>query len=412
MTNPQRAAVRTSAWLCCLALLATCAAEEKPAAAAAKGVEVDAAFPSGNIIVEKIEADTVTLKQDRRDTAEWWFYWHFRVRGAAGRTLTFKFTDGDPIGVRGPAVSLDEGETWTWLGTKHVAKTSFTYTFAPEANAVRFSFAMPYTEADWRKFLARIGGNPALKADTLCQSRKGRAVERLHVGKLDAVAPHRVLVTCRHHCCEMMASYSVEGLIEAVLAKDADGEWLRSNVELAVIPFVDKDGVEQGDQGKNRRPHDHNRDYGENGIYPETRAIREFAPAWSGGKLRVALDLHCPWIRGQYNEFVYIVGSSKPETWEQQQRFGGILEKAQTGPLGYRAADNLPFGKSWNTDANFKAGLSCARWAGTLPGVKLAASFEIPYANANGNDVNAASARAFGRDLGKALRKYLEDLGQ
>jgi len=432
--------LRSLVWASIAGLLpafAPCAAEEKPVSAAPKGIEVDAAFPSGNILPGKIEGDTVTLKQDRRDTEGWWFYWHFRVRGAAGKTLTFKFADGEPIGVRGPAVSLDEGETWTWLGTKQATKSSFSYAFAVEASSVRFAFAMPYTEANLKKFLARVGalgkeaegagrgrdarataggtpavqnsGTPAVRADTLCHSRKGRAVERLFLGKLDGAPRYRVLLTCRHHCCEMMASYAVEGLIEAVLAKDDDGEWFRQNVELLVVPFADKDGVEDGDQGKNRRPHDHNRDYGEASIYPETRALRESVPAWSAGKLRAALDLHCPWIRGDANEYIYIVGSERPETWAQQQRFGQILEKAQTGPLVYRAADNLPFGQKWNTTANFKGGFSASSWSTTLPGVKLATSFELPYANANGKEVNAESARAFGRDLAKALRRYLEE---
>ena len=54
--------------------------------------EVDAGFPGGNVIVDKIDGDAVSLHQDLRDTAGDWFYWQFRVRGAEGRTLTFQFT--------------------------------------------------------------------------------------------------------------------------------------------------------------------------------------------------------------------------------------------------------------------------------------------------------------------------------
>ena len=85
---------------------------------------VDANYPGGNIIVERIEGDTVFLHQDLRDTSGWWFYWNFRVRGAAGRTLTFKFTDGNPIGTLGPALSGDQGRSWTWLGTDSVRDAS------------------------------------------------------------------------------------------------------------------------------------------------------------------------------------------------------------------------------------------------------------------------------------------------
>ncbi len=77
-------------------------------------LRVDAAIPAGNIVVERIEGDRVELRQGLRDTEGWWFSWHFRVRGAAGRTLTFRFTNGNPIGVRGPAASRDAGKSWQW----------------------------------------------------------------------------------------------------------------------------------------------------------------------------------------------------------------------------------------------------------------------------------------------------------
>jgi hypothetical protein len=96
------------------------------------------------------------------------------------------------------------------------------------------------------------------------------------------------------------------------------------------------------------------------------------------------------------------------DIWHEQQRFGEILERVQTGPLNYRASNNLPFGQQWNTAANYKAGRTGARWAASLPGVKLASTIELPYANASGQEVNAETARAFGRDLARAIRQYLE----
>jgi len=224
-----------------------------------EGIVVDCDFPGGNIIVDGVEGDTVAIHQDLRDTEGDWFYWYFRVRGAAGRTLTFQFTRGNVIGVRGPAVSTNGGKTWFWLGSESVTDASFRYAFPEDAEEVRFCFAMPYLETNLREFLERRAGNPHLKVDVLCRSRKGREVELLHLGRLDGRCDHRVLLTCRHHACEMMASYSLEGIMEEVLADTEEGRWLREHVEFLVVPFVDKDGVEDGDQGKNRRPHDHNR---------------------------------------------------------------------------------------------------------------------------------------------------------
>ena len=79
-----------------------------------------AIFPGGNIVIDRVDGDTVYLHQDLRDTEVFWFYWCFRVRGAGQRTLTFVFTQGDVIGTRGPAVSLDAGRTWGWLGSEAV----------------------------------------------------------------------------------------------------------------------------------------------------------------------------------------------------------------------------------------------------------------------------------------------------
>lgn len=64
----------------------------------------------------------------------------------------------------------------------------------------------------------------------------------------------------------------------------------------------------------NRIPHDHNRDYSDNSLYPEVDAIRKFVPTWSDGRLRFALDVHDPWIRGESAEIIYLDESDGPTT--------------------------------------------------------------------------------------------------
>ncbi len=373
---------------------------------------VDANYPGGNIVVERMDGDTVHLSPDLRDTQGWWFYWNFRVRGAQGRTLTFRFSGNDPIGVRGPAVSTDKGRTWSWLGADAVEGASFKYAFPPDGDDVRFCFTVPYLEANLKEFLAGYANNANLRMDELCKTRQGRSVERIYAGRLDGYPRFRVLLTARHHACESMADFVLEGVLDTILADDEDGYWFRRNVEALAIPFMDKDGVEAGDQGKNRKPHDHNRDYIGPSIYPSVAALRTFVPNWSNGKLRAAFDLHCPYIRGEYNEVIYIPGHSDEHMWQEQRRFGRLLEEVQRGPLVYRVSDNLPFGKAWNTTGNFSAGRSCSRWAAGIEGVRLSAPFEIPYANAAGQPVTAESARAFGRSLARAMRAYLERIDE
>lgn len=367
-------------------------------------VEIDASFPGGNILVERIEGDDIFLKQDPRDTPGFWFYWSFRVRGAEDRRLAFHFTDGKVVGVRGPAVSRDEGRSWDWLDDETVTPESFSYRFAPDDTSVRFCLAVPYQREDLEKFLKQYAGRDDFRVEDHATSRKGRPVPRIRFGCVAGQPRHRVLLTCRHHCCEMMASYVLEGLIDAVMDDSEQGRWLRKNVEWLCVPMMDMDGVEDGDQGKNRSPHDHNRDYEGDPIYPEVAALKQFVPEWSQGRLRLALDLHCPYIRGGNNQEVFFVGGPDQEMAQRLEAFSQILQSVQTGPIKYDPRHNIPWGQSWN---NMKEARSFGRWAALLPDIDLATTLETAYADAGGTPVTKESARALGRDVAAAIELWL-----
>jgi hypothetical protein len=76
--------------------------------------------------------------------------------------------------------------------------------------------------------------------------------------------------------------------------------------------------------------------------------------------------------------------------------------------LPYRASDNLPFGTAWNTGKNYTAGKSCSQWATGLAGIWLSSSIELPYASVGQTTVTPETARAFGADLARALRQYVQ----
>ncbi len=416
----------------------------------AHGFTVDADLPAGNIVVDGIDGDTVKVHQDLRDS-DLWFYWAFRVKGAAGRTLTFAFTDkrwSGPVGVRGPVVSTDGGRTFAYpldvgsgaLGDRALpgggARTDgFTYTFGPNDDDVMFYECHPYVRANWDAFVERalrveccgLSGasrkandstlNPqpsTLAIETLCRSRKGADVPCARFGCIDREPKFRIFMSARHHCSETMASWVLEGVGEAFLADDDLGRWLRENVELMMVPFVDYDGAQAGNQGKVRKPHDHNRDYTEF-IYPETKAITEWIERHAHGRLDMFIDVHCPWIRGKYNEWLYtpwkdpkILPDPAAET-----RFSQLLEKLQCGTMRYRAANDLPFGKEWNKGVNYAQGWSAVIWAcNKVKGLKIARSYEVPFASANGAVVTPETCRELGRDTAKVFRAMLDGGGQ
>ena len=383
----------------------------KAATPTRSSVLIDGAFPAGNILVDRIDGDDARVSQDLRDTAGWWFYWHFRVRQAGGRTIRFHFTNQGVFGPQGPAYSLDGGANWLWLGAKRSntdqppPKDGFLFRFPADATDVRFCFAIPYVESDLGKFLRCHGSRVALKTGVLCKTAKGRSAEVLYLGRLEGQADYRIALTCRHHACESVASYVLEGLIEAVLAEDDTGRWFRHHVAVAAIPFVDKDGVEAGDQGKNRQPHDHNRDYDGQSIYPTVAAIKKFLPEWSGGHLDMAIDLHCPYI---HDNLIQFIGGQDQGIWQRTLTLSQYLESCQTGPLRHDAKRNVPFGTSWNQGNGLKSA-TFAAWAGGLPKIQIATTIEIPYSQVGQTPQSADAARRLGRDLAVAIKTYLEN---
>jgi hypothetical protein len=367
---------------------------------------MDALFPGGNVCWERTVGDCVYFRPDLRDNAESWFYWYFRVREAAGRTLTFVCSAGNVFTTLGPCLSLDGGVTWNWLGRSSGPEDRFTYQVPKEVDEVRFALSFPYLETHLQGFLRRHDGSAHLACETLTQDRHGRRCEWLRVGCLDGNARYRVFLAARHHACESMASYALEGLLEAVLADSRLGAWFRDNVEVAAVPFVDKEGVENGAQGKCRAPHDHNRDYFDEPIYPTVRAIRERVPVWAAEGLDVAFDLHCPWIRGGRNEELFFAGPRNPRAWEGLQAFSQILEGKQLGMLPFSTENNLPYGQEWNVSTEPR---SCTAFMSNLPGIRAAGTLEVPYALCHDQPVTPEACRTVGRDLAVALQIFLED---
>jgi hypothetical protein len=360
-------------------------------------LKIDAAFPGGNLLVDGMEGDVVRVRQDRRDTPRFWFHWSFRVRGAAGRTLTFQFEDGHVFGTQGPAVRVND-EPWRWLGRGGLVANAFRFSFPTDAREAHFSFAIPYLEEDLRRFL---DAHANLRVETLTRSEHGRPIELLRCGATPGPGQPAVLIVCRHHACESAANFVAEGLMEAVLADDRLGRSLRESIAFTCIPFMDKDGVEEGDQGKARAPHDHWLDYRGDSKYAAVRALKAL---YAGGEhCDLALDLHCPYLS---DDRVFFALGSDVRVAAGVDRLARILQSTRAGEVRYDAADNLPFGASWNRRGEYGELHNFVDWAEQLRGMTAAGTFEVPYASVRGVATTPANLRSLGRDLAQAIDCY------
>lgn len=249
-------------------------------------LEIFSDYPGGNIKIIDYKDNTVFVEQDLSGTNKWWFYWNFHAKSKNNREITFKFTNGEVVGPWGPAVS-DDGLNWKWLGSSSIInRSSFKYRFEDNEEKY-FSFAFPYTMKNFNIFYNIYKNSKNIKYKELTISEQNRVVPLIVTGKKKTKKD--IIFTCRHHACESSASYILEGLMEYIFNNKESK--LVNDYLIHIIPFVDIDGVENGEQGKNRFPHDHNRDYINRPIYRSTAAIMDYVD-----KLDVAfgIDFHSP----------------------------------------------------------------------------------------------------------------------
>ena len=196
-----------------------------------------------------------------------------------------------------------------------------------------------------------------------------------------------VLVTGRHHACETIASYVLEGFLQEAMSDNPVGERFRKRYVLYAIPFVDKDGVEEGDQGKNRKPHDHNRDYGDQSLFPEVQAIKDLDRAVD---FRFALDFHCPTLVMEDHQVIYFAGAKEhPKlNYENVSAFADRIKKG--------LPDHAPYGPLVWLKEETHSSPENSRYFGFKEGAVMAATIEIPFAPP-GKATDPASCRKYGR---------------
>ena len=360
-------------------------------------VNINTEFPGGNVKVTRTEGNTIHVEPDLRGDRPW-FYWYFEAVVSKPGRVTFVFPEkvigfkNGAIGNQGPAVSLDQGKTWNWAGRDIVDENAFRHDFKNAGEAVRFAVTIPYLQSDLQAFLKRRAGNLHLKQGVLTKSRGGRSVELLQIGEHGS-GKKAVLVTARHHAAESIASHVLEGFLDEAMSDSAEGKEFRAQYVLFAVPFVDKDGVEKGDQGKNRKPHDHNRDYGENSIYPEIRAIKKLDEEQ---QFRFALDFHCPTLVMPDHQVMYFVGAKHhpPFNTENVAEFAKQIKRtlpktAPVGPLNWLRDEKDPAPKN-------------SRYFGFKKRMIMAATLEIPFAPP-GRKMDPKSLREYGRGMLRAF---------
>ena len=374
-------------------------------------VKISCDYPGGNVKVHGISTGCADVDADLRDTPSNWFYWNFEAEAVTPGTVRFQFPVGRwMISRQGPAVSTDEGKTWRWLGRENTTfngseskvntRDSFDWTFTRAGEKVRFAQGIPYLLKDFEEYYSTVRNSPYLKRSVLTISRQGRELPLLTIGN----GPENMLLTARHHCCEAMASYALEGFVAEALSDSPAAVEFRSRYTLYVVPFMDLDGAEAGDQGKNRAPHDQNRDYGlVNPIYPENKAVMALH---AEKKFKLVLDLHDPAVRYDAHEMLYFGGFSTPSNRANTREFKAWVDEElpeEINPILYRhpEKDNIP---PVTLPIAGDMGIPSSLYFTIVPDIVYGTTVEIPYATVNGR-YNEKSSRKIGQAFLRAVLK-------
>jgi tetratricopeptide (TPR) repeat protein len=373
--------------------------------AAVGEIKISADYPGGNVIVQKNEPGKAEIAPDLRGGKPW-FYWNFEAEAVQPGRVDFLLPGTLMMVAKGSAVSVDGGKTWQWINpdcfkfaspaAKDVPanpRDSFYYEFKDKGQKVRFAVAIPYQQADLDEFLKKNASNPNLTKSVLTKTTKGLPIDLIQIGK-PGEGVKAVLLTARNHACEAMASYVLEGFLQELLSDSAFGVEFRKKYVVYAVPIVDKEGVQAGDQGKGRNPHDHNRDYGQTNIYPEVKAIQDLADAKN---VEFFLDFHCPAVRGDVHEMFYFDGTKVPHIYENNMEL-----------VRWMTEERPPAITSWEgvylkpaKDPAPVEGLPSAIYFAARKGMIFAATLESPYAQTH-TPLDVALAREYGKSLLRA----------
>ncbi len=268
----------------------------KPAAMSGNGAVLDVRREGREWVVE-------FMSEPHGGTESLWF--HLECAGAGNRRIRFAWVNAHVCLGTGsaeamanvrPVVRLGNGD-WERIEEVEVVERRLgghyvTFRTPRRCHRAAVAFCYPYGPEELQGTLKEVGGRWEVEAIGL--TGEGRQLVRLHA------SPDRrrrgrpgAYVAARQHAGETPGSWVLDGIVRAVAAEQPAGP-LRG-IEWWVVPFVDLDGVVNGDYGKDSFPIDLNRAWAAMPMRPEVAAIQRDMQYFAEGRARrFVLDLHGP----------------------------------------------------------------------------------------------------------------------
>lgn len=210
-------------------------------------IRINAAFDSGNIRLLGIDGDTVDLEIVADHQSDFYQWFHFRVAGAKGRTLTFRIGNagGAAYAFGWPgyrARSSTDRIHWRTTDTSY-ADGVLSFTKAIDSDVTWFVYFAPYSMERHHDLVTRMAALPGVAHRELGVTLDGQPIDYLTLGD----GPKQVWLYARQHPGETMAEWFMEGALELLTDfDDATAAALRSKATFHLVPNMNPDGSRRG----------------------------------------------------------------------------------------------------------------------------------------------------------------------
>ncbi|MCX7825236.1 MAG: M14 family zinc carboxypeptidase [Verrucomicrobiae bacterium] len=215
-----------------------------------------------------------------------------------------------------------------------------------------------------------------------------------------------IWVQARQHAWEAGSSWVGRGFIEWAAGDDPAAAQLRRAATIHFIPIMDVDNVAAGHGGKEAFPHDHNRDWTDQPIYPEVAAAQQrIRELHAQGRFHLYLDLHCPGAESRRPYFYgpFDLNQMGPLPKRNYDRFLALAADCIRDPMPLDAKYHFAtYVKAEEERRRMSRGWVSAHTAEHVVALCLETAWNTPHSTPTGY-------QAVGRGLARAVARYFSE---
>lgn len=376
---------------------------------AAPRLQVQADFPGGSARVEAIDEETRTIQlvpTPHKDRG-WVCWWYCKVIGIRpGETIILDVGGGVWASPDRACFSLDNKQ-WRHTEPGNRSKERIVYHQRVDAEEAWFAWGPPFVLQHAKVLVEQaVKKNPHTKPFELGKSTEGRRVPGLRIEQPGVPDKDRlgIWVQARQHAWESGSSWVCRGFTDWLLSDDPRAVSLRQKATITIVPIMDVDNVERGAGGKNQKPHDHNRDWGEQPVWPEVQeAMKQITALNQAARFDLFVDLHNPGP-GDRQPF-FFVPPVEVLSVHGRHNLNVFLDAARreiTGPLklGDKARESgMKYDPNWQ---RISGNWVVRHTRGHVVGVCLETAWNTPQSTQE-------NYQRVGKELGLAVERYLRE---